>query len=191
MLNDGLPSRPGHGQPETNSCNDDVFEEGEDRASSTGSMSVTTSQEKEEDNDGHRPTLREVRSTISRHSRHRAESSTSATTAPTTSIARRDTIVSRIRSRQVSQFTHPLAHIPTTEEQIVDFDGPDDPYRPLNWSTHKKVSTTLLYGLVTMTATWASSAYSAGTSQVAEEFHVSTQVSVLGTTLVSFRISYK
>ena len=65
----------------------------------------------------------------------------------------------------------------------MDFDGPDDPYRPLNWPTRKKVSTTMLYGLVTMTATWASSAYSAGTSQVAQEFNVSTQVSTLGTSL--------
>jgi multidrug resistance protein len=48
---------------------------------------------------------------------------------------------------------------------------------------HKKVSTVLLYGLVTMTATWASASYSAGTSQIAEQFHVGTQVAVLGTTL--------
>ncbi|KAI8654400.1 hypothetical protein NCS56_01397300 [Fusarium sp. Ph1] len=101
----------------------------------------------------------------------------------TRTISRRESILSRIRSRPVPQFTHPLSHIKTTEDQLVDFDGPDDPYRPMNWPTKKKVLTTLLYGLVTMSATWASSSYSAGTAQVAEHFHVSKQVSTLGTTI--------
>lgn len=96
---------------------------------------------------------------------------------------RTDTLLARVRSRPVPQFTHPLARQKTTEAQLVDFDGPDDPYHPLNWPLHKKVSTTLLYGLVTMTATWASSAYSAGTRQVAAEFQVGDQVAVLGTSL--------
>lgn len=65
----------------------------------------------------------------------------------------------------------------------MDFDGPDDPYHPVNWSSRKKIITTFLYGLVTMTATWASSAYSAGTNLVAAEFNVSHEVAVLGTTL--------
>ncbi|UPK95344.1 hypothetical protein LCI18_006279 [Fusarium solani-melongenae] len=101
----------------------------------------------------------------------------------TRTISRRESILSRIRSRPVPQFTHPLSHIKTTEDQLVDFDGPDDPYRPMNWPTKKKVLTTWLYGLVTMSATWASSSYSAGTAQVAEHFHVSRQVSTLGTTI--------
>ncbi|KAF7556059.1 hypothetical protein G7Z17_g1760 [Cylindrodendrum hubeiense] len=37
-----------------------------------------------------------------------------------------------------------------------------------------------------MTATWASSAYSAGTTQIAEQYHVSTQVATLGTALFLF-----
>ncbi|RYP80127.1 hypothetical protein DL769_002613 [Monosporascus sp. CRB-8-3] len=99
-------------------------------------------------------------------------------------LSRRDTALSRIRSRPtVPPFTHPLAKQRTTQDVLVDFDGPDDPYRPMNWPTHKKVSTTLLYGLVTMTATWASSAYAAGTQQIAEEFNVGRQVATLGTTL--------
>ncbi|KUI72789.1 hypothetical protein VM1G_08644 [Cytospora mali] len=99
-------------------------------------------------------------------------------------ISRRDTVLSRLRSRPlVREFTHPLVHQRTTEAEIVDFDGPDDPYRPINWPTKKKVMTTSLYALVTMSATWASAAYSAGTSQIAEEFHVSSQVAVLGTTI--------
>ncbi|ROT35030.1 MFS general substrate transporter [Sodiomyces alkalinus F11] len=95
-----------------------------------------------------------------------------------------ESIISRIRSRPpVPPFHHPLAGCPTTDDYLVDFDGPDDPYRPVNWPPRKKATTTLLYGLVTMTATWASSAYSSGTHLVAAEFDVSHEVAVLGTTL--------
>jgi len=68
-------------------------------------------------------------------------------------------------------------------DALVDFDDPDDPYHPINWPTQKKVTTTLLYGLVTMTATWASSSYSPGTQYIAREYHVGTQVATLGTSL--------
>lgn len=47
-------------------------------------------------------------------------------------------------------FNHPLSHTKTSTDVIVDFDGPDDPYRPLNWPFHKKAITTVLYGLTTM-----------------------------------------
>jgi hypothetical protein len=66
---------------------------------------------------------------------------------------RTHSIVSRIRSRdpgQTAQFHHPLTHTKTSPDVIVDFEGPDDPYRPLNWSFRKKAITTVLYGLTTM-----------------------------------------
>lgn len=141
--------------------------------------------------DGHRPSMREISRTVSRSSqqsrRARAESGASASGAQLgRKVTRRDTVLSRIRSRPIPQFTHPLAHVKTTEADLVNFDGPDDLYHPLNWPFRKKVITTLLYGLLTMSATWASSAYSAGTKQIAKEFNVGTQVSTLGTTLFLF-----
>ncbi|PHH81293.1 hypothetical protein CDD82_1092 [Ophiocordyceps australis] len=148
--------------------------------------------------DGHRPTLRETQSSLSR-SRSQRLCETSSSSSPRTAstvggdstscsrqVSRRETAMSRIRSRPVPQFTHPLAHTPTTREHIVDFQDANDLYHPLNWPTSKKVSTTLLYGLVTMTATWASSSYSPGIRQVAHEFHVGSQTATLGTTLYLF-----
>ncbi|KAJ5802567.1 uncharacterized protein N7503_005017 [Penicillium pulvis] len=102
---------------------------------------------------------------------------------------RAQSIVSRIRSRdpgQVAKFTHPLSHTKTSPDVIVDFEGPDDPYRPLNWGFRKKAVTTVLYGLTTMGTTWASSIYSTGTDQVAAEFNISTEVATLGTSLLLF-----
>jgi DHA1 family multidrug resistance protein-like MFS transporter len=143
--------------------------------------------------DGHRPHPREIRKSISRTRSQRPQSrpgearSSAIPQSISRTISRRETVVSRIRTRpNIPPFDHPLSHTPTTAEVIVDFEGPDDPYRPINWPTKKKVITTLLYGLTTMTATWASSAYSAGTRQIVQEFHVGVQTANLGTTLFLF-----
>lgn len=158
------------------------------QSSGESDLGTLSGSEKSEDHDGHRPSLHEMRTNTSQlsRSRSRARANTAASMSLARTISRRETVISRIRSRPVPTFTHPLSHIQTSNAELVDFDGPDDPYRPMNWPTHKKVVTTLLYGLVTMSATWASSAYSAGTAQIAEHFHVGKQVSTLGTTLFLF-----
>ncbi|KAM0262172.1 hypothetical protein ACHAQJ_001916 [Trichoderma viride] len=162
-----------------------AFDESHNEESATSNHSINDT-EKDDELDGHRPALQEIQSNVSQTRKNLPRLPSASATGLDRTLSRRETVLSRIRSRPDIRFTHPLAHIPTTEDELVDFDGPDDPYHPLNWPTHKKVLTTALYGLVTMTATWASSAYSAGTQLVAEEFHVGTQVSVLGTTLFLF-----
>jgi MFS family permease len=79
-----------------------------------------------------------------------------------------------------------LTHTPTAADVIVDFDGPDDPYNPMNWTHRKKVITTVLYGLTTMGSTWASSVYSPAINQVSSDFNVGTEVSTLGISLLLF-----
>ncbi|EEY17769.1 polyamine transporter 1 [Verticillium alfalfae VaMs.102] len=139
----------------------------------------TSSFNEKSHHDGHRPCDLEMQRTSSRATGRDDNGCQLRRT-----MSRRDTILSKIRSRpSVPPFSHPLAHVPTTEEQLVDYEGPDDPYHPLNWPTKKKVLTTLLYGFVTMTATWASSSYAAGTEQIATQFRVSKQVATLGTSL--------
>jgi DHA1 family multidrug resistance protein-like MFS transporter len=166
--------------------------------SSSDSSSHFDEDEKDQDHDGHRPTHRELQESISRS---RSRGSQLVGKRPTTgnaattgmnpplsrTLSRRDTALSRIRTRpNIAPFSHPLAHQQTTADVLVDFEGEDDPYRPMNWPTKKKITTTLMYGFTTMSATWASSSYSAGTEQIAQEFHVGTQVAVLGTTLFLF-----
>jgi hypothetical protein len=106
-----------------------------------------------------------------------------SSTAPTRQRISRTQSLTR-RNTYRNHFTHPLSHVKTTEAEIVDFDGLDDPYRPLNWPFRKKVITTMLYGLTTMGSTWASSVYSPAVSQVSTEYHVSTEVSTLGVSLL-------
>ena len=147
----------------------------------TPSSFDTRHEEIDTDYDSHRPTDAELMHTISRA---RSRRSQQAQASPPSGISRRVTTLSRARTQPgAGNFSHPLAHVPTTDDVIVTFEGKDDPYHPQNWPTQKKVVTTMLYGFTTMSATWASSAYSAGTAQVAEQFHVGSQVAVLGTSL--------
>ena len=87
------------------------------------------------------------------------------------------------RNTQRAHFSHPLSHIKTTPDVIVDFEGPDDPYRPINWPFRKKAITTLLYGFTTMGSTMASSIFSSGIPTISKEYHVGTEVSILGLSL--------
>lgn len=103
-------------------------------------------------------------------------------TSGTARISRTQSLTRRATYR--GRFTHPLAHVRTSEEQIVDFEGEDDPYRPRNWPFRKKVVTTLLYGLTTMGSTWASSVYSPAIGQVTSRFHVGEEVGLLGLSLL-------
>ena len=95
--------------------------------------------------------------------------------------------LSTIRSRRpIQPFSHPLSHVKTKQDVVVEFDSPEDPYRPINWTFKKKAITTIVYGLLTMTATFASSIFSSGTNEVAAEFDVGDEVAVLGTSLFLF-----
>jgi MFS family permease len=95
--------------------------------------------------------------------------------------------LSVIRSRKPRpDFSHPLTSQKTAPDVIVDFDGPDDPYRPLNWLFKKKAITTALYGLTTMSTTLGSSIFSPATEQIAADYHVGTEVATLGTALFLF-----
>ncbi len=102
-------------------------------------------------------------------------------------VSRRETVLSRILTRPaVGEFIHPLTDVKTTVDSLVDFEGPDDPYRPVNWPMRKKLTATALYALTTMAVTWASATYSAGQRKIAEEFNIGMQTATLGTTLFLF-----
>ncbi|KAL1985761.1 hypothetical protein VTN96DRAFT_7383 [Rasamsonia emersonii] len=115
------------------------------------------------------------------------EKQTTTASAVSNLAQRTQSVISRLRSRdpgQVARFTHPLAHTKTSSDVIVDFDGPDDPYRPVNWGFYKKAVTTVLYGLTTMGATWASAVYTPGIGQIGAQFDVGEEVGMLGLTFL-------
>ena len=69
--------------------------------------------------------------------------------------------ISRITSSRTENrnFTHALSQQKTDAGAIVDFEGKDDPYRPMNWSQRKKVIIVVLYGFTTMCSSWNTSIY--------------------------------
>ncbi|PMD31136.1 MFS general substrate transporter [Hyaloscypha variabilis F] len=60
-------------------------------------------------------------------------------------------------------------------KNIVDWDGPDDPKNPMNWSRKKKLGIAVLLGLITMGSSFASSSFSPTFDAVSMEFGVSTE----------------
>ncbi|QIX02210.1 hypothetical protein AMS68_007727 [Peltaster fructicola] len=107
---------------------------------------------------------------------------------PDRTLSRMQTIdrsISKL-TRRTTTFQHPLTQEKTSTDVLVHFDGPDDPYRPLNWPFRRKAVITLLYGFLAMTTSFASAVFSAAVGSVAEEFSVSAEVATLGIALLLF-----
>lgn len=69
------------------------------------------------------------------------------------------------------------------ENNLVGWDGPDDPENPMNWSKRKKYTVTIFYASLTFCLTFASSVFSTATMVTAKLFGVSNEVMTLGTSL--------
>ncbi|KAN0061677.1 hypothetical protein ACQY0O_005668 [Thecaphora frezii] len=71
----------------------------------------------------------------------------------------------------------------TPDPNEVGWDGPDDPENPQNWSQTHKWAYTILVAVLTVNVTYASSAPSTSTQQLAMEFRIGTVTATLITTL--------
>lgn len=72
---------------------------------------------------------------------------------------------------------------PPKDPNLIEWDGPDDPENPMNWGIWKKWRATVMLGMMTFCVTFASSVFSNATFVTASEYHVSTEVTTLGTSL--------
>ncbi|KAM3079316.1 hypothetical protein ACMFMG_005750 [Clarireedia jacksonii] len=70
--------------------------------------------------------------------------------------------------------------LPEQEEYVVEFDGPDDPLHAINWPMKKKILTAIMLGYTTLVSAFTSSIFSTATRAVAAQYHVSTEVGLLG-----------
>ena len=70
-----------------------------------------------------------------------------------------------------------------TDLNVLKFDGPDDPRNPMNWTRHYKYLVTALLGGMTFVTTFTSAIFSTAIAATAKDFHVSTEVMTLGTSL--------
>ena len=69
---------------------------------------------------------------------------------------------------------------------VVGWDGPNDPLNPQNWSKSKKYTVTVFYSSMTFCITFSSSVFSVATLITAKEYGVSAEVMTLGTSLFVF-----
>ncbi|KAJ9479051.1 putative Polyamine transporter 3 (putative) [Pseudozyma hubeiensis] len=65
----------------------------------------------------------------------------------------------------------------------VEWEGPDDPENPQNWSLRRKWALTVLVSMFTVNVTFASSAPSSATQQLTQEFQIGTVTATLITSL--------
>lgn len=74
-------------------------------------------------------------------------------------------------------------HATPSDPFLIQWNGPDDPENPINWSTRRKHGVTLILSFSVVVVTFASSVYSAASLAVAKQFSVSNEVAKLGVTL--------
>ncbi|KAF7589486.1 hypothetical protein BBP40_004240 [Aspergillus hancockii] len=73
--------------------------------------------------------------------------------------------------------------LPDREDYVVEFDGPDDPLYPTNWSLSQKLFISTILSYTSMCSTFDSAIFSSSTSQVASDFQVGTEVATLPSSL--------
>ncbi|KAF7714660.1 MFS-type transporter [Penicillium ucsense] len=73
--------------------------------------------------------------------------------------------------------------LPDREDYVVEFDGPDDPLYPQNWSLTTKAWTGVMLAFTSICSTFDSAIFSASTGSVASVFGVSVEVATLSSSL--------
>lgn len=97
-----------------------------------------------------------------------------------------DTVTTSTASSEIVEFRAAEQATGTYNEsdsKLVSWSGPDDPENPLNFPVWKKWAITICMASVTLVVTFASSVFSTATLVTAEEFNVSAEVMILGTSL--------
>ncbi|OJJ54895.1 hypothetical protein ASPSYDRAFT_60694 [Aspergillus sydowii CBS 593.65] len=77
---------------------------------------------------------------------------------------------------------YPLA-LPDPEMYVVQFDGPDDPIHPHNWPMGRRVVIASLLTFCALVTAYGSAIFATAATEVSQQFHVSGEVTALGTTL--------
>ncbi|CAI7673691.1 unnamed protein product [Penicillium manginii] len=78
----------------------------------------------------------------------------------------------------------PVADKPeVVDPYLVEWDGPNDPELPMNYPFWKKTLITCIFSTLTTWVTFSSSVFSTASGVTSQEFHVSVEVTTLGTSL--------
>lgn len=72
---------------------------------------------------------------------------------------------------------------PVPDRFLVEFDGPNDPGNPKNWTPKRRWCITISMGLMVFAVTFASSIFSVNIGVIVEKFNVSLVTATLGVAL--------
>lgn len=78
---------------------------------------------------------------------------------------------------------HPYAGSGTEDDPYAVVWIPDDPRNPMNYSSLKKWSITMLVAIATLAVALVSSAYTGGIEEIMLQFNISSELAVLGVSL--------
>ena len=98
------------------------------------------------------------------------------------SISSKDTLEG-LPTDPEKQATNKITKTPTKDPNLVDWDGPDDPAKPLNWPARKKWTNMMIIAVLTMLTPFGSSMFAPGVPDMMKDFK-STSI-----TLASFVVS--
>ncbi|KAJ5936563.1 hypothetical protein N7466_003013 [Penicillium verhagenii] len=73
--------------------------------------------------------------------------------------------------------------LPDPEQFVVEFTDSNDSLHPQNWSLGRKITISVILAYTTFTSSFASAIYSSAATAVSKNFHISTEVAILGVTL--------
>lgn len=73
--------------------------------------------------------------------------------------------------------------LPDPEQFVVEFTDANDPLHPQNWPLRKKVTISVVLAYSTFVSSFASAIYSSAVTEIGPQFHISTEVAILGVTL--------
>ncbi|EFR02438.1 polyamine transporter 4 [Nannizzia gypsea CBS 118893] len=81
--------------------------------------------------------------------------------SPNSEKVRGDRVLERVDANQQS-----------IDPNVVDWEGPGDPYNPLNWSSTRKILIIIFVSSYTFTSNLAATIFAPGVKQMAQEFHI-------------------
>ncbi|KAJ5121266.1 uncharacterized protein N7515_009227 [Penicillium bovifimosum] len=73
--------------------------------------------------------------------------------------------------------------LPDPEQYIVEFTDANDPLHPQNWSFGRRLTISVVLAYTTFVSSFASAIYSSAVQEISVNFHISTEVAILGVTL--------
>ncbi|EKG14382.1 Major facilitator superfamily, partial [Macrophomina phaseolina MS6] len=121
---------------------------------------------------------------------HSTDSANLEKPSASTTSSRNDDGTFLQRSETGTSSLHDAEATPVQTPGALEWDGPDDPDNPFNWSHAKRGLITLTVGLVGFTVTLGSSVYTPASSEVAQKFNVSKTAALLGLTLYTIGLGF-